>query len=180
MTSTTSDAIFTRGWISFCQDTGCAVDLHHFFALFSALVSEVKTIAAAVICRFFQIAPAGQDHFKQSTTRLYFIADKIIEMTMEMYQQPRMMVEAGQFVFSFGGVSDIWSNDSFSAFPLPTKHTHTHSTNTSNSRTFQPWASDMLAMPSPQSCLLHLYLPRWKLCERELRMISLRVRFGGH
>lgn len=26
---------------------------------------------------------------------------------------------------SFGGVSDIWSNDSFSAFPLPTKHTHT-------------------------------------------------------
>lgn len=58
--------------------------------------------------------------------------------------------------------------------------THTHSTNTSNSRTFQPWASDMLAMPSPQSCLLHLYLPRWKLCERELRMISLRVRFGGH
>ena len=44
--------------------------------------------------RFFQIAPAGQDHFKQSTTRLYFIADKIIEMTMEMYQQPRAMVEA--------------------------------------------------------------------------------------
>lgn len=48
------------------------------------------------MARFFQIAPAGQDHFKQSTTRLYFIADKIIEMTMEMYQQPRMMVEVGE------------------------------------------------------------------------------------
>ena len=44
--------------------------------------------------RFFQVAPAGQDHFKQSTTRLYFIADKIFEMTMEMFHSPRMMVEA--------------------------------------------------------------------------------------
>jgi len=43
--------------------------------------------------RFFQLAPAGQDHFKQSTTRLHFIADKIIEMTVEMYKQPKRMVE---------------------------------------------------------------------------------------
>lgn len=110
--------------------------MHH-FALFSA-VSEVKSIVATAIGRFFQVAPAGQDHFKQSTTRLYFIADKIIEMTMEMYQQPRMMVEAGQFVLFSEAimkaikrntfpVSDIWSNDSFSAFRLPTKHTqHKH------------------------------------------------------
>lgn len=28
--------------------------------------------------RFFAVAPAGQDHFKQSTTRLYWIADKVI------------------------------------------------------------------------------------------------------
>lgn len=42
--------------------------------------------------RFFAVAPAGQDHFKQSTTRLYFIADKIIEMTVEIFRSPRQMV----------------------------------------------------------------------------------------
>lgn len=54
---------------------------------------DIYVLRREIYQRFFQIAPAGQDHFKQSTTRLYFIADKIIEMTMEMYQQPRMMVE---------------------------------------------------------------------------------------
>ncbi|CAE8718508.1 unnamed protein product, partial [Polarella glacialis] len=43
--------------------------------------------------RFFAAAPAGQDYFKQSTTRLYFIADKIVEMTIEMFRDPRKMVE---------------------------------------------------------------------------------------
>eukprot|EP00931_Biecheleriopsis_adriatica_P023698 TRINITY_DN14905_c0_g2_i1.p1 TRINITY_DN14905_c0_g2~~TRINITY_DN14905_c0_g2_i1.p1 ORF type:complete len:693 (-),score=133.61 TRINITY_DN14905_c0_g2_i1:33-2063(-) len=33
------------------------------------------------------------DYFKQSTTRLYWIADKIVEMTIEMYREPRKMVE---------------------------------------------------------------------------------------
>ena len=42
---------------------------------------------------FFKVAPAGSDFFKQSSTRLYFIADKIIELTLEMYRQPRAMVE---------------------------------------------------------------------------------------
>jgi len=59
---------------------------------------ERERFGTAMRCRFFQIAPAGQDHFKQSTTRLYFIADKIIEMTMEMYHQPRAMVEADSAV----------------------------------------------------------------------------------
>ena len=59
---------------------------------------ERERVRTAMRCRFFQIAPAGQDHFKQSTTRLYFIADKIIEMTMEMYHQPRAMVEADSAV----------------------------------------------------------------------------------
>ncbi|CAK9088195.1 unnamed protein product [Durusdinium trenchii] len=54
---------------------------------------DIYNLRRNIYQRFFQIAPAGQDHFKQSTTRLYFIADKIIEMTMEMYQQPRAMVE---------------------------------------------------------------------------------------
>ncbi|CAE8734530.1 unnamed protein product, partial [Polarella glacialis] len=42
---------------------------------------------------FFALAPAGQDYFKQSTTRLYFIADKVVEMTLEMYRDPKKVVE---------------------------------------------------------------------------------------
>jgi len=43
--------------------------------------------------RFFANAPSGQDYFKQSTTRLYFIADKVVEMTIEMFRDPKKMVE---------------------------------------------------------------------------------------
>ncbi|CAE8584974.1 unnamed protein product, partial [Polarella glacialis] len=43
--------------------------------------------------RFFLLAPTGQDFFKQSTTRLYWIADKVVEMTMDMYKDPRKSVE---------------------------------------------------------------------------------------
>ncbi|CAE8729826.1 unnamed protein product [Polarella glacialis] len=43
--------------------------------------------------RFFAAAPGGQDYFKQSTTRLYFLADKVVDMTIEMYRDPRKMVE---------------------------------------------------------------------------------------
>eukprot|EP00931_Biecheleriopsis_adriatica_P123585 TRINITY_DN9863_c1_g2_i1.p1 TRINITY_DN9863_c1_g2~~TRINITY_DN9863_c1_g2_i1.p1 ORF type:complete len:1199 (+),score=285.59 TRINITY_DN9863_c1_g2_i1:71-3667(+) len=46
-----------------------------------------------VYSKFFVLAPAGQDYFKQSTTRLYFIADKILEMTLDMYKEPRRMVD---------------------------------------------------------------------------------------
>eukprot|EP00933_Yihiella_yeosuensis_P010568 TRINITY_DN11722_c0_g2_i1.p1 TRINITY_DN11722_c0_g2~~TRINITY_DN11722_c0_g2_i1.p1 ORF type:complete len:1131 (-),score=238.54 TRINITY_DN11722_c0_g2_i1:158-3550(-) len=44
-----------------------------------------------VYTRFFEAAPAGQDHFKQSTTRLYWIADRIVEMTIEMYRDPKKL-----------------------------------------------------------------------------------------
>merc|ERR1719449_45355 len=43
--------------------------------------------------RFFAAAPAGQDFFKQSNTYLHFIADRIIEMTLELYQNPVKMVD---------------------------------------------------------------------------------------
>ncbi|CAL1147647.1 unnamed protein product [Cladocopium goreaui] len=60
----------------------------------ASLTSEdIYVVRKQIYQRFFQVAPAGQDHFKQSTTRLYFIADKIIEMTMEMYREPRAMVQ---------------------------------------------------------------------------------------
>jgi len=53
---------------------------------------EINHLRREVYKRFFQLAPAGQDYFKQSTTRLFFIADKIIEMTVEMYKNPKGMV----------------------------------------------------------------------------------------
>jgi len=46
-----------------------------------------------VYAQFFALAPAGQDFFKQSTTRLHFIADKLVSMTLEMYKEPKKMVE---------------------------------------------------------------------------------------
>merc|ERR1719414_1295585 len=46
-----------------------------------------------VYAKFFALAPAGQDFFKQSTTRLHFIADRIVAMTLEVYKDPKKMVE---------------------------------------------------------------------------------------
>jgi len=46
-----------------------------------------------VYARFFSLAPAGQDFFKQSNTYLHFIADKIMNMTLEIYQSPVKMVD---------------------------------------------------------------------------------------
>merc|ERR1719414_1268411 len=46
-----------------------------------------------VYAKFFALAPAGQDYFKQSTTRLHFIADKVVVMTLDMYKDPKRMVE---------------------------------------------------------------------------------------
>jgi len=43
--------------------------------------------------RFFAAAPAGQDFFKQSNTYLHFIADRIMQMTLEIYKDPVKMVD---------------------------------------------------------------------------------------
>mmetsp|Transcript_159280 Transcript_159280/g.297080 ORF Transcript_159280/g.297080 Transcript_159280/m.297080 type:complete len:1182 (-) Transcript_159280:130-3675(-) len=42
--------------------------------------------------RFFEHAPAGQNFFKQSNTRLHYIAEQMIAMTRELYRNPRQMV----------------------------------------------------------------------------------------
>ncbi|CAE8629502.1 unnamed protein product, partial [Polarella glacialis] len=52
-----------------------------------------KYLRSEVYKRFFANAPTGQDYFKQSTTRLFFIAGQVFEMTLEMYRDPRKMVE---------------------------------------------------------------------------------------
>jgi len=50
-------------------------------------------IRREVYSKFFALAPKGQDYFKQSTTRLHFIADKLVAMTLDMYRYPTKMVE---------------------------------------------------------------------------------------
>ncbi|CAK0807291.1 unnamed protein product [Prorocentrum cordatum] len=47
----------------------------------------------ALYIRFFQTTPQGQEYFKQSDTRLHFIADRIMQMSMELYQDPVKMVD---------------------------------------------------------------------------------------
>lgn len=42
---------------------------------------------------FFLSVPAAQEYLKTSMTRLYFVADRIFEMTLEMYENPRKMVQ---------------------------------------------------------------------------------------
>ncbi|CAK0886462.1 unnamed protein product, partial [Prorocentrum cordatum] len=45
-----------------------------------------------IYTRFFEIAPEGQDFFKQSNTRLHFIADRILVMTIEIFHQPKTLL----------------------------------------------------------------------------------------
>merc|ERR1740138_1767218 len=55
--------------------------------------SQQAYVRREVYSKFFALAPAGQDYFKQSTTRLHFIADRITIMTIEIYNDPKKMVE---------------------------------------------------------------------------------------
>merc|ERR1719277_241566 len=62
--------------------------------LINSLDEKAQTIVRReVYSKFFALAPAGQDYFKQSTTRLHFIADKLVTMTLDMYRDPKRMVE---------------------------------------------------------------------------------------
>jgi len=46
----------------------------------------------AIYTAFFHEAPVGQDYFVQSNSRLHFIAERVIAMTLEIYHQPRRLV----------------------------------------------------------------------------------------
>eukprot|EP00929_Paragymnodinium_shiwhaense_P006374 TRINITY_DN10967_c0_g1_i1.p1 TRINITY_DN10967_c0_g1~~TRINITY_DN10967_c0_g1_i1.p1 ORF type:complete len:1407 (+),score=393.64 TRINITY_DN10967_c0_g1_i1:182-4402(+) len=48
---------------------------------------------AAMYARFFDMAPEGQDFFKQSNTRMHFMADRVFMLTVELYKMPFRMVE---------------------------------------------------------------------------------------
>jgi hemoglobin-like flavoprotein len=50
-------------------------------------------LRAEIYRRFFTAAPAGQDFFKQSNTYLHVIADRLLEMTQEMFSDPVKMCD---------------------------------------------------------------------------------------
>lgn len=60
--------------------------------ILSLTEDSVNYLRRELYKRFFALAPAGQDFFKQSTTRLYWIADRVVELTIEMYRDPKKMV----------------------------------------------------------------------------------------
>jgi len=46
-----------------------------------------------IYVRFFDLCPAGQDFFKQSNTRLHFIASQVLEMPLAIFKDPWGLVE---------------------------------------------------------------------------------------
>jgi len=54
---------------------------------------EKEAMRDEVYVRFFQVAPSGQEYFKQSNTRLHFIASRAMDMTGELFNDPWEMTE---------------------------------------------------------------------------------------
>lgn len=54
--------------------------------------ARLADLCRAIYAKFFELAPIGQDYFKQSSTRLHFIAGRIVEMTLELYRTPKKLV----------------------------------------------------------------------------------------
>jgi len=46
-----------------------------------------------IYLKFFALAPAGQDYFKQSNTYLHLVATKVLVMTIDIYRDPVRMVD---------------------------------------------------------------------------------------
>eukprot|EP00429_Kryptoperidinium_foliaceum_P014543 CAMPEP_0176039152 /NCGR_PEP_ID=MMETSP0120_2-20121206/19407_1 /TAXON_ID=160619 /ORGANISM="Kryptoperidinium foliaceum, Strain CCMP 1326" /LENGTH=1114 /DNA_ID=CAMNT_0017372547 /DNA_START=67 /DNA_END=3411 /DNA_ORIENTATION=- len=64
------------------QERACA-------RLFAGIEHEDRTpLHKQVYTSFFEIAPTGQDYFKQSTTRLHFVAEKVAMLAADMYKDP--------------------------------------------------------------------------------------------
>jgi len=62
--------------------------------ILASLDEETKfEIRKDIYNKFFTLAPVGQDFFKQSNTYLHIVADKILAMTLELYQNPVKMVD---------------------------------------------------------------------------------------
>jgi len=54
--------------------------------------NQTHELRTAIYERFFEVAPAGQDYFKQSNTRLHFIMDRVLEKSVQVYEAPKKIV----------------------------------------------------------------------------------------
>mmetsp|Transcript_56143 Transcript_56143/g.89045 ORF Transcript_56143/g.89045 Transcript_56143/m.89045 type:complete len:1212 (+) Transcript_56143:127-3762(+) len=54
--------------------------------------AQMYEMRKMIYASFFAAAPAGQQYFKQSNTRLHFIAERVLEMSQEVYDSPKKMV----------------------------------------------------------------------------------------
>eukprot|EP00929_Paragymnodinium_shiwhaense_P020516 TRINITY_DN13656_c0_g3_i1.p1 TRINITY_DN13656_c0_g3~~TRINITY_DN13656_c0_g3_i1.p1 ORF type:complete len:1057 (-),score=288.00 TRINITY_DN13656_c0_g3_i1:269-3439(-) len=50
-------------------------------------------LRAALYTEFFTTTPAGEDHFKQSAAYLHLVADKVLQMSLDLYKEPVRMVD---------------------------------------------------------------------------------------
>lgn len=61
--------------------------------LFAISEEQMFDIRKSIYECFFASAPSGQDYFKQSNTRLHYIADRVLMMTTELFANPWKMVD---------------------------------------------------------------------------------------
>lgn len=62
--------------------------------LYSTLNEDMMyEMRATIYSRFFAVAPAGQDYFKQSDSRLHFIASQVFKFALEVYREPTRMAD---------------------------------------------------------------------------------------
>mmetsp|Transcript_4707 Transcript_4707/g.13115 ORF Transcript_4707/g.13115 Transcript_4707/m.13115 type:complete len:1236 (-) Transcript_4707:77-3784(-) len=59
----------------------------------SVTEDQLFEIRKSIYEQFFAAAPVGQDYFKQSNTRLHFIANRVLQMTLEIFKDPWQMVD---------------------------------------------------------------------------------------
>ena len=55
--------------------------------------ASITRTRQAVFARFFELTPSAESFMKQSSTRMYYIADRIMEMTMEIHENTRQVVD---------------------------------------------------------------------------------------
>lgn len=61
-------------------------------ALASISSKRLFKLRKDIYARFFQLAPAGGNFFKQSNTRLHFIADRVLELCSDFFKDPTGMI----------------------------------------------------------------------------------------
>lgn len=62
-------------------------------ALTTADEQTFQSLRRMLFARFFADMPSAQEYLKTSMTRLYFVADRIIQMTFELLDNPEKMIE---------------------------------------------------------------------------------------